>query len=171
MQQDRLKKLAEKIDRLAEKDERTVQRMREIAAIRRSAAAGLHQTCASFVSAVNRQLTSAEVVLDPPEYSPGSFQDPGPNLIQMNVRGRILQVAFEATPELLSTEEFRVPYTLEGTIRGFNQKLLEQDLIEEQLLFYCVQPSRTGWLVFDPRTYRVSPFDPDYLVALLDQLV
>ena len=42
-------------------------------------------------------------------------------------------MAFRATPELVSTEDFRVPYTLEGTVRAFNQELLDKDLIEEQL--------------------------------------
>src|SRR6185436_20771214 len=98
-----------------------------------------------------------------------SFQDDSPNLIQINVRGRILQVAFRTTPELVSTEDFRVPYTLEGTVRAFNQELLDKDLIEEQLIFYTVENSKRMWRFFDARTYRSGPFEVDYLIGLMEQ--
>src|SRR5215469_11780590 len=44
------------------------------------------------------------------------FRESGPNLIQINVRGRILEIEYGATEELLSTEEFRVPYTVFGAV-------------------------------------------------------
>ena len=62
----------------------------------------------------------------------------------MNVRGRILQVAFEATVELVSTEDFRVPYTLHGSVRAFNQELLDKDIIEEQLIFTLWRDRSSG---------------------------
>ena len=80
--------------------------------------------------------------LDPRDYGEASVNEDAPNLIQINVRGRILQVAFRATPELVSTEDFRVPYTLEGTVRAFNQELLDKDLIEEQLIFFTLEDRR-----------------------------
>ena len=95
----------------------------------------LYAICADFVGSVNRLLARMEVELDPPGFGSSSFQDDTVNLVQINVRGRILQVAFSATAELISTEDFRVPYTLQGTIRAFNQELLEKDIIEEQLIF------------------------------------
>ena len=59
--------------------------------------------------------------LDPRVFGEEHFRDDITNLIQINVRGRILQVAFRATPDLISTEDFRVPYTLEGTVRAVHE--------------------------------------------------
>jgi hypothetical protein len=131
----------------------------------------LHAICAEFVDSLNRLLPQPVVDLDPAELDAGSFHEGSTNLFQINVRGRILQVEFKATGELLSTEEFRVPYTLEGTVRTFNQTLLEKDLIEEQLLFYTVESHRKMWRFFDARTYRNGPFDREYLVSLMEEIL
>ena len=167
----RLKRLAENIEALAAKDEGYLRRAQEIASLRRAAAADLYAICADFVASVNRLLTHGEVELDPPGYAPDSFQDDSVNLVQINVRGRILQVAFSATPELISTEDFRVPYTLSGTVRAFNQELLEKDIIEEQLIFYTLENEKKMWRFFDARTYRSGPFDQEYLIGLMEQLL
>jgi len=167
----RLKRLAESIDALAEKDEISLREAREIRAVRRIAAAELYGICANFVASVNRLITRGEVVLDPPDFSDGSFQEESANLIQMNVRGRILQVEFESTVELLSTEDFRIPYTLEGFVRAFNQELLDKDVIEEQLIFYTWERHRKMWRFFEPRTYRSGPFDEEYLMGLMEELI
>lgn len=167
----RLKRLAENIDALAAKDERFLRRAREIAALRQTAAADLHAICADFVGSVNRLLSHTGMELDPAGYGPESFQEDVVNLIQINVRGRILQVSFSATPELVSTEDFRVPYTLEGTVRAFNQELLEKDIIEEQLIFYTLENHKRMWRFFDARTYRSGPFDQEYLIGLMEQLL
>src|SRR3954469_13765180 len=100
----RLKRLAREIEALAEKDETTLRRTREIGDLRRRAAAELFRVCAGFVDAVNSLLPNPELTLDPPDFGADTFQEEAPNLIQMNVRGRILQVEFETTPELISTE-------------------------------------------------------------------
>lgn len=167
----RLKRLARDIEALAEKDETTVRRSQEIAEMRNRAAQELYRVCADFADAVNRLLPQPELTLDPPGFGSDSFQEDTPNLIQMNVRGRILQVEFETTPELISTEDFRIPYILSGAVRAFNQALLDKDLIEEQLLFYTVEKQRTMWRYFDARTYRTGEFDQAYLVTLMEQLV
>jgi hypothetical protein len=167
----RLKRLADSIDRLAEKDQHLISRTREIAMLRRRAAAGLHSICAEFVTSLNRLLSRGEVLLDPPAFEERDFRDDSPNLIQINVRGRILQIEFAATAELVSTEEFRVPYILEGAVRAFNQELLEKEIIEEQLLYYTMEKERSWWRFFDARTYRSGPFDREYLVSLMEQLV
>lgn len=164
----KLKRLAKEIDALADKDEARLEHAREIASLRRIAAAELHALCAGFVSDVNCLLERGEVLLDPPDWS---FRDDGPNLIQISVRGRILQIAFEATVELASSEDFRIPYTLSGSIRAFNQELLEKHLIEEQLIFYTLEKDKGMWRFFDARTYRSGPLDQDYLVSLMEQLV
>ena len=167
----RLKRLAENIEALAEKDERFLRRAHEIAALRRAAAADLYAICADFVRSVNRLLTHQDMELDPESYSADAFQDEAVNLIQINVRGRILQISFHATAELVSTEEFRVPYTLNGTVRAFNQELLEKDIIEEQLIFYTLENDKKMWRFFDARTYRSGPFDQEYLIGLMEQLL
>jgi hypothetical protein len=167
----RLRRLARSIEALAEKDGVTLRRSREIDGLRRNAAAGLFAICAAFVDDLNQLLADPVVTLDPPSFPPEFFNDLATNLIQVNVRGRILQIEFQSTPELLSTEDFRIPYTLSGSVRAFNQTLLDKDLIEEQLIFYTVERHQNTWRYFDARTYRSGTFDRDYLIALMDQLV
>lgn len=170
-QTDRLRKLAKSIDALAEKDRTVIARSREIRALRRQAAVELHGICADFVRALNRMLAHTALELDPEEYQPDNAPASGIHLFQINARGRLLQIRFEATPELVSTENFRVPYILEGSVRCFNQQLLEQDLIEEQMLFYTLEKSRALWQYFDARTYRSGKVDVDFLIGLMEQLV
>jgi hypothetical protein len=167
----RLRRLARAIEALAEKDELTLRQARDIDALRRRAAAELFSVCGGLVDNLNRLLHEPVVALDPPTFSLEHFNADTPHLIQINVRGRILQVEFEATPELLSTEDFRIPYTLGGAVRAFNQALLEKDLVEEHLIFYTVERHQTMWRYFDARTYRSGAFDRDYLINLLDQLL
>ncbi len=171
MQKDRLNRLAEQIDALAGKDELALARAQEIAAIRRRAAVELHQACTEFVAGLNALLSKTRLDLDPPTFAPEQFQEDGPNLFQIQVRGRLLQIVFETTAELVSTEDFRVPYVLAGTIRCFNQQLLEQDLMVEHMLFYCLEKTRQFWRFFDERTYRTGPLGTEYLLSLMEQLV
>jgi hypothetical protein len=171
LQKDRLKKLAASIDALAEKDEEQLRRARQVLEIRRRAAAQLHRVCAEFAQAVNELTSRTELKLDPPEFRSDSFRDSEKNLFQLNARGRILQIEFAATEELTSSEDFRIPYTLHGAVRGFNQEMLEQNLVREQLLFYTIEKTGPMWRFFDARTYRTGRFDVEYLIGLLEQLV
>ena len=166
-----MKRLAQSIDALAEKDESFLRLSREMDQVRRAAAAELYTICRDFVKSLNRLMAKTELTLDPPQFSEAVFQDEAINLIQISVRGRILQVAYAATQELLSTEDFRIPYTLAGSVRAFNQDLLNKDLIEEQLVFFTVEGGRKMWRFFDPRTYRSATFDQEYLVAVMEQLI
>lgn len=166
----RLKRLAAHIQSLSEKDALLVRHARDIADIRRGAARELHSICEAFVRSVNSLLEDETVVLDP-AVLPGNFRDNGRNLFQINVRGRVLQVEFEATDELVSTEDFRIPYTLAGEVRAFNQELLDKDLIQEQLIFFTLEGGTRMWRFFDARTYRSGPFDQDYLISLMEQLL
>jgi hypothetical protein len=167
----RFKKLAQSIEALVEKDDKLIQQTREIEELRRLGALQLHAICAGFVAGVNRHLKNAALEFDPPEYSPEAFRGDGPNLFQINVRGRIVEVEFEASETLISTEDFRLPYILKGAVRGFNQQLLDREAIEEQLLFYTLEKKQNGWRYFDARTYRTGFFDGEYLLALMEQLV
>jgi hypothetical protein len=167
----RLKRLARSIESLAAKDELLLKHARDMTALRCVAAADLYAICADFVNSINRLLEQSEVQLDPRNFSEEQFRDDITHLVQINVRGRILQVGFRATPDLISTEDFRVPYTLEGTVRAFNQELLDKDLIEEQLIFYTLENHKKMWRFFDARTYRSGPFDQEYLIGLMEQLL
>jgi len=166
-----MKRLAGQIEALAEKDEKALRRAEEVRLARRAAAAELHGVCAAFVAAVNQFLSRAEVTLDPSEFPESAFREDALNLLQINARGRILQVEFEATPSLVSTEDFRIPYTLSGSVRAFNQELLDRNLIEEQLIFYTMERHGNLWRYFDSRTYRSGPFDQDYLISVMELLV
>lgn len=171
MHRDRLSKLAEGIDALLAKDDSLLRRTREIEELRRKAAVELHRVCAAFVDNLNRLLKKTQVILDPAEYNEERFRDNGPNLFQLNVRGRILQLEFSATTEAVSTEEFRIPYTMEGAVRSFNQALLEQHLIREHWLFYCLEKDRGAWRYFDERTYRSGAFCAEYLTESMEELL
>jgi hypothetical protein len=166
-----MKRLAQNIDALAEKDDRFQRVSRQMEQLRRAAAGELYAICREFVSSLNRLMEKGELTIDPEQFPEAAFQEDGANLIQIGVRGRILQVAFNATAELVSTEDFRVPYTLAGSVRAFNQELLEKEIIEEQLVFYTVEKERRMWRFFDPRTYRSGTFDQDYLISVMEQLI
>lgn len=167
----RLKRLADSIESLAEKDEKALRHARHIADLRRSAAAELHALCAGLTASLNALLPDPAVVLDPAVFVPEAFHEDSSNLYQISIRGRILLIRFEGSPELLSTEDFRIPYTLMGSIRAFKQEWLDQDLIEEQLLFYTIEEARSMWRFFDARTYRSGILNEDYLIALLELLL
>lgn len=167
----RLKRLAASLDALEDKDAESLRRSRQVTATRRAAAAELYQICATFVDSVNGLLSRSHITLDPPHYTHDEFREDSANLIQMNVSGRILQVEFQVTPELVSTEDFRIPYTLEGYVRAFNQELLEKDLIEEQLIFYTLEKPQPLWRFFDVRTHRSDRLDQEYLISLMEHLV
>ena len=167
----RWKRIASRIDDLAEKDESYLRHARDIAETRLAAATALYAVCRSFVDSINQYTTRSQVLLDPPEFSSASFHEDGMNLLQINVRGRLLQIEYSSAPGLVSTEDFRVPYTLAGSVRAFNQELLDKDVIEEQLLFYTLEHQRKMWRFFDARTYHSGPFDQEYLVSLMEQLI
>jgi hypothetical protein len=168
---ERMKKLARNLDALVEKDKERERRADEMIGLRRKAAAHLHAVCAEFTRRVNELTSQTEIRLDPPDFQVENFREHEPNLIQLNARGRIVEIEFEATEELISSEDFRVPYTLQGAVRGFNQALLDQNLVREQLLFYTVEKSGNMWRYFDARTYRTGPFDVEYLLGLMEDLV
>lgn len=167
----RVKRLAESIDALAEKDERRLNQAREMRVLRGRAAAELHAICAEFVASVSRLLQHSEITLDPPQLAEDALREDEPNLIQINARGRVLQIEFGVASDLVSTEEFRIPYTLRGSIRAFNQDMLDKDRVDEQLLFYTLEKDRKLWRFFDARTYRSGAFDTEYLVTLMEHLL
>ena len=80
---------------------------------------------------------------------------------------------YEAPAKTISTEYFRHPYILQGQITGFNQTLLEQDLVEEEMLFYARDGKSNGayrWHYFEPRTYQTGLVSERYLTDLFGRL-
>lgn len=168
---DRLKRLAESIDALVERDEAQARRAIEIGEHRRRAACELFAICQRFVRDVNEMLERTQLELDPPDFPPDSFREYDANLIQIHVRGRVLQIEFQAPDTLISTEDFRVPYILEGAIRSFNQDLLDRNAVDERLLFFCFDRADTGWRYFDARTYQSGMLTEQYLITVMESIL
>jgi hypothetical protein len=171
MNDDRLARLAREIAALAQKDEHLMLKAAEIAALRRQAACAMHAVCAAFVASLNHLLPEPVVELSPAEYSEAMFRDSGANLIQINARGRIVQIVFQAPDPMVSTEKFKAPYILDGEIRAYNQQMLERVDIDDQLLFFCMEKDRNLWRYYDWRSNRSGVFDRELLVSLMERLV
>jgi hypothetical protein len=169
--QDRLKKLAHHIDGLVDKDERQAKEAERILVLRREAFCQLHRICSFFARSINEILKKTTLELTPDPVSLEFFRQEGPNLIQIHVRGRLLQFEIEAPAELVSTENFRIPYILEGAARAFNQDLLDRNAIEEQYVFACLERESVTWHFFDARTYHAGTVDSNYLADLLERVV
>ena len=166
---DHIARLAKLIDSDIRKDKHLRLTEIEVVGLRRQGAIDLHSICADFVASVNRQLSPPVLELSPPEYAAEMFRESGVNLMQVNAQGRIIQIAFEATP--VSTEKFRIPYILEGEVRAFNQEMLERTQIRSQALFFCVEENRNNWRYFEWLHGRTGAFGRDQLVSLLERLV
>jgi hypothetical protein len=171
MHPDRLKKLARHIESLAATDRERIRREREIETLRRGAAEKLHAMCLQFVEEVNTAVSSVRLEVAPPEFTGDAFHEAGPNVFQIHVSGRVIQFLFEGTEPLITTENLRTPYTLEGSVRWFNQEMLDRDEIKDQKLFYCVDRNLREWRFYDSRTHRSGSVGEDYLATLLEQLV
>lgn len=138
--------------------------------LRARGAADLHGICRAFVEKINARLTEGAVRLDPPAFSGENYTD-GPNLFQINLRGRLLQIEFTATDQLYETDDFKRPYVLRGIVRSFNQDLLQHNNVDEQLIFYCPTPQGADWYYFDERTYRMGRVGEDYLITEMERLL
>ena len=119
---------------------------------------------------MSSKLSEAALDLSPAAYAPEMFRESGPNLIQISAQGRAIQIVFEATSQLFSTEKFLVPYILEGEVRTYNQKMLERFEVRSRMLFYCVEGSTAGWRHFDWRTRHTGPVDRQFLLGLMGPL-
>jgi hypothetical protein len=170
-EQDRIARLAKQIDSDIRKDQHLLLTETEVAGLRRRGAVELHSLCADLVASVNRQLSPPVLELSPPEYAAEMFRESGVNLIQVNAQGRIIQIAFEATRQIFSTEKFRIPYILEGEVRAFNQEMLERTQIRSQALFFCLEENRNTWRYFEWLHGRTGAFERDQIVSLLERLV
>ena len=166
---DAIARLARQID-ATRKAERFLVDDDQVAALRRHAACELHRICAEFVALVNSRLSEAMLELSPPAYGPEMFQESGVNLMQVSSQGRQMQIAFEAPPQLVSTEKFVIPYILEGEVRTYNQKMLERSEIRSLQLFFCVERETAAWRFYDWRTLRTGLVGRELLVGLMEPL-
>lgn len=170
MNTDRMRKLARALDALAEKDREEIARQEAIEAVRRSAALELHGICSNFVAQLNVFLGSVRIELSPAQYALAHYHQDGPNLFQLNVNGRLIQISFHPTDALTAIDNYRLPYTLEGTVNFFNQELLDHDEVRDHRLYYCLEKSGNYWRFYDPRGNRHGLVDEDYFAALLEKL-
>ena len=167
---DRLTRLARAIEAITERDNKLIEESTQVDQLRSRGAAQLHEICHLFVQKVNGRLSERSVLLDPPSFSEGDFQD-GPNLFQINLRGRLLQIEFAATGELYESDDFKRPYVLRGAVRSFNQDLLQHNTVDEQMIFYCPSGGAADWFYFDERTYRTGRLGEDYLISEMERLL
>ena len=170
-QQDRLKKLARKLDSVAAEDLLRMERERQAQETRKKAAAQLHGLCAEFVLAMNRLVDAVHLELTPEEFQSDGLSETHVYLFQLSVSGRVIQFTFRGTAELEATEELRVPYTMEGSVRWFNQEMLERDDIKEHRLYYCLDKSGNEWRYVDAPAHRMKPVHEEYIAGLVEQLI
>ena len=168
---DRLTRLARAIDLLGERDRNLVDESARVDRLRVQGATELHSICRAFIDALNGRLSKPSVILDPADYCAERYNEGAPGLFQINLRGRLLQIRFEATEDLYSREDFRRPYVLYGAVRSFNQDFLDHNIVDEKAIFYCFEGERGRWYYFDTRTYRTGQLTQDFLVAELEQLL
>ena len=166
---DAIARLAKQID-AARKSERFLVNADEVATLRRQGACQLYQICAEFVRSLNSRLTDAVLDLSPPAYTAEAFRAPGVNLFQISSQGREMQITFQATAQLFSTEKFLVPYVLEGEVRTYNQKMLERFEIRNYSLFFCLNEDAALWRFYDWRRPHTAPVDRDLLAGLMERL-
>jgi len=178
MVEDRIRRLARKIEDLRRKDESAAARRREIQRQRLEAARQLHCVCHTFVGKINELIKEDQMSLVPGEFSDETVEDCRWQYM-LNVRGRVLLIDLEPPPSLVSTELFRKPYIMQGEVRFFNQELLDDSRVEEHGLFFCpgeggkdANGRRLGaWLFWNGRSYKSGPVDDAYLAELMDQLM
>jgi hypothetical protein len=178
MTEDRIRRLARKIEDLRRKDESSAMRRREIGRQRLEAARQLHSVCQCFVGKINELIKEDQMSLVPGDFSGETTEDCRWQYM-LNVRGRVLLIDLEPPPSLVSTELFRKPYIMQGEVRFFNQELLDDSRVEEHGLFFCpgeglkdASGRRQGaWLFWNGRSYKSGPVDDAYLAELMEQLM
>ena len=168
---ERIARLAKQIGGEIQKERHVLLSEGETLELRRKGAMELHSICADFAASVNRLLTPGILELAPAEYRPELFRAAGPNLLQLNVRGRIVHMAFQATRDKFSTEKFLIPYILEGEVRAFNQEMLERTKVRTQALFYCLEDGHPSWRYFEWRQGRTGIFRREQLVDLMEGVI
>jgi hypothetical protein len=171
MFEDRMRRLARRLDRVAEKDRQQVEREREFEELRRGAAVGLHSMCASFVNSLNGMVHGSKIELSPAAFAKEDFQEGRETLFQIHANGRVIQLSFVCTGPLVVTDDLKTPYTLEGTVHWYNHEMLEREDVQEHRLFFCVVKEGAEWRFYDPASYRTGKLNSDYFAERLESLL
>lgn len=166
-----MRRLAKRFDAMAERDRVRMNREKEIVALRMSAARDLHALCERFVEAVNKLIASPPLDLTPIAFRIDDFDDMSVQLVQINASGRVVQFTFHSTADLESTEEIKLPYTLEGEVRWFSQELLDRDDVNDHQIYFCNDKGTYAWRYYDPRSHKMGIVDEDYLASLFEDLL
>ncbi|MEZ5400813.1 MAG: hypothetical protein R2729_14165 [Bryobacteraceae bacterium] len=169
--EERFKKLARNLEAMERRDRARVAREQELEELRQKAALELHGICTDFASRVNKISESVKLEVSPASFSVDGFGEGQVQLIQIGVNGRMIQFTFQSTPEMESTEEIRFPYTLEGSIRWFNQEMLERDEVKDHMLYYCMDRNAWAWRWFDFQSRKLELVTDDYLADRLEELI
>jgi len=168
---ERFQKLALRIEELRRKDEATLQRRSQIARRRGEAIRQLWEVCGSFAQRLNTYIENDRLQLSPGE-APEEFPEDHQVQLLLNVRGRVLLLDIRAPSNLVSMDNFKKPYILEGEVRFFNQELLENARVEEHGIFFCPGEGHHGaWIYWNGRSYKSGPVDEGYLATLLEQIL
>ena len=168
---ERFQKLARRIEELRRKDEATLERRKQISKRRREAIQRLWEVCGSFAAHLNSYIEQDPLQLSPSE-PPNDFPEDNQLQLLMNVRGRILLLDIRAPANLVSSDNFKKPYILEGEVRFFNQELLEDERVEEHEIFFCPGEGPDGtWMYWNGRSYKSGPVDENYLASVLEQIL
>jgi hypothetical protein len=170
-QHDRLDKLARAIEAVGAQDRQLLDDSLLVDRLKREGALLLYRICSDFVESVNGRLADPALILAPFEWDVENFHDGETNFFQISLRGRLLQLEFHSTEEMYSTEDFRRPYVLHGSLRSFNQESLEHNRMGEQRIFCCREKDQPEWHFFDARSYRAGRISSDYLAAELERLL
>jgi hypothetical protein len=166
---DAIVRLARQID-ATRKSERLRVGADVVNATRAHGACELHRICGDFVASLNGKLSQTSLELAPPKFAPEMFRDAEVNLMQISSQGRQMQITFQATRELVSTEKYPMPYILEGEVLSYNQRMLERFEVRSLLLFYTVQEDAALWRYYDWRTARMGLVGTELLVSLMEPL-
>jgi len=169
--EDRLQRLARDLEAVIGHDRARQERERQIETLRRQSAADLFAICRRFVARLNGLLTTTAADITPLEFSVKGFDEQPMQLVQINVSGRVIQFTYQATPDLETTEDFRHPYTLEGSVRWFNQLMIERDDVRDHKLFCVINGDVGEWRYMDSNSRKGGPVDEDYLICLLEELI
>ncbi len=167
----RFRKLAQRIEELRLKDEALERSRCKVLDDRRQAVRKLWETCRNFADQLNKYAGDDKIELSPNQ-PPNDCPDEQAVELILNVRGRVLLLDLRAPANLISSDNFKRPYILEGDVRFFNQELLESNRVEEHSIFFCPDEGPRGdWLFWNVRTYKIGPVDENYFASLLEQIL
>jgi len=169
--EERFGKLARRVEEVRRNDEADARRRSEIAEKRVQALLMLWEICRNFADHLNRHIEQEQVILAPPD-PPADINEDNSAQLLLSLHGRVLLLDIRIPSDLVSSDNFRKPYILEGEVRFFNQKLLDEERVEEHAVFFCHEEGPGGaWLYWNSRSYTSGRLDEDYLAGLLEQIL